>query len=99
METTFEVVDKDKNSLKLKMLHYDNTILRPFVEELMKDEMVEETRYYIKHPVIDDPEIYVRVKSGKPQAAVKRSVKRLSKTFEDLSQDLNRELKAFEEKQ
>ncbi|MCL4335239.1 MAG: DNA-directed RNA polymerase subunit L [Candidatus Thermoplasmatota archaeon] len=99
METTFEIVDKSKDSMKLKMLHYDNTLLRPFVEELMKDEMVEESRYYIKHPVIDDPEIYVRVKSGKPQAAVKRSVKRLSKTFEDMSQDLSRELRRIDEKQ
>lgn len=98
MDSTLRVVSKEKNSVKLEMLNYDNTLLRPLVEEILKDDMVEESRYYIKHPVIDDPEIYVRVKSGKPQAAVKRSIKRLSKTFEDLEADLAKEFKRLEEK-
>ncbi len=98
MDSTLRVVTKDKNTLMLEMLNYDNTLLRPLVEELLKDDMVEESRYYIKHPVIDDPEIFVKVKSGKPQAAVKRSIKRLSKTFEDLQSDFAKELKKLEEK-
>lgn len=98
MDSTLRVISKDKSSVKLEMLNYDNTLLRPLVEEILKDDMVEESRYYIKHPVIDDPEIYVRVKSGKPQAAIKRSIKRLSKTFEDLQGDLTKEIKKLEEK-
>lgn len=98
MDSTLRVISKDKSSVKLEMLNYDNTLLRPLVEEIVKDDMVEESRYYIKHPVIDDPEIYVRVKSGKPQAAIKRSIKRLSKTFEDLQGDLTKEIKKLEEK-
>ncbi len=98
MDPTLRVISKEKNSVKLEMLNYDNTLLRPLVEEILKDDMVEESRYYIKHPVIDDPEIYVRVKSGKPQAAIKRSIKRLSKTFEDLQADFAKELKRLEEK-
>ena len=31
-----------------------------------------ESHYYIKHPDIDNPEIYVKVSTGKPQAAIKR---------------------------
>ena len=37
------------------MVKYDNTILRPIVEELLQDDQVEESQYYIKHPVIDNP--------------------------------------------
>lgn len=98
MDSTLKVMEKDKNSVKLEMLNYDNTLLRPLVEEILRDDMVEESRYYIKHPVIDDPEIYVRVKSGKPQAAIKRSIKRLSKTFEELESDFDKEIKKLEEK-
>ncbi len=98
MDSTLRVMEKNKNTVKLEMLNYDNTLLRPLVEEILRDDMVEESRYYIKHPVIDDPEIYVKVKSGKPQAAIKRSIKRLSKTFEDLETDFEKELKKLEEK-
>ncbi len=72
------VLNKEKNTITLEMLNYDNTILRPLIDEILKDDQVEEARYYIKHPIIDNPEIFVRVKTGTPQAAVKRSISRLS---------------------
>lgn len=93
MDAKFRVVEKDKDSMTLEMLNYDNALLRPIVEELLHDEQVSESRYYIKHPVIDNPQIYVKVKTGKPQAAVKRSIKKLSKIYENLAVDLTRETK------
>lgn len=97
MDCQLRVLNKEKNSITLEMLNYDNTVLRPLVDEILKDEQVEETRYYIKHPIIDNPEIYVRVKTGKPQAAVKRSIKRLSKVYETLEVDLAKEIKRLQE--
>lgn len=91
------VLNKEKNTITLEMLNYDNTILRPLIDEILKDEQVEEARYYIKHPIIDNPEIFVRVKTGKPQAAVKRSIKRLSKVYETLESDLVKEQKRLAE--
>ncbi len=98
MDTTLRVVSKEKDSITLEMVKYDNTILRPLVEELLRDEQVEQSKYYIKHPVIDNPAIYVKVKSGKPQAAVKRAIKKLSKIYENMSADLTKEKKKLEEK-
>ncbi|MCL4335977.1 MAG: DNA-directed RNA polymerase subunit L [Candidatus Thermoplasmatota archaeon] len=97
MNCQLRVINKEKNSITLEMLNYDNTILRPLIDEILKDDQVEETRYYIKHPIIDNPEIYIRVKTGKPQAAVKRSIRRLSKVFETLETDLIKEIKRLEE--
>ncbi len=91
------VLNKEKNTITLEMLNYDNTILRPLIDEILKDDQVEEARYYIKHPIIDNPEIFVRVKTGKPQAAVKRSIKRLSKIYETLEADLVKEQKRLAE--
>lgn len=91
------VLNKEKNTITLEMLNYDNTILRPLMDEILKDEQVEEARYYIKHPIIDNPEIFVKVKTGKPQAAVKRSIKRLSKVYESLEGDLAKEQKRLAE--
>ena len=97
MDCQLRVINKEKNSITLEMLNYDNTILRPLIDEILKDDQVEETRYYIKHPIIDNPEIFIRVKTGKPQAAVKRSIRRLSKVFETLETDLTKEIKRLEE--
>ncbi|HLH85387.1 MAG TPA: DNA-directed RNA polymerase subunit L [Thermoplasmataceae archaeon] len=98
MDSKMQIVSKEKNTIVLEMLNYDNTLLRPLVEEILKDEQVEDARYYIKHPIIDTPKITVRVKSGKPQAAVKRSIKRLSKVYENLDAELSREIKRLSEK-
>jgi len=83
MDSKLKVVSKEKNSITMEMINYDNTILRPLADELIRDDQVEEARYYIKHPIIDNPKIYVKVKTGKPQAAVKRSIKKLSKIYEN----------------
>jgi DNA-directed RNA polymerase subunit L len=98
MDTGLRVVSKEKDSITLEMVKYDNTILRPIVEELLRDDQVEDSKYYIKHPVIDNPVIYVKVKTGKPQAAVKRAIKKLSKIYESMSADLTKEKKKLEEK-
>ncbi|MGC8609677.1 MAG: DNA-directed RNA polymerase subunit L [Thermoplasmata archaeon] len=96
VESQLRVVSKEKDSITVEMLNYDNTLLRPLVEEILNDEQVIDSRYYIKHPVIDNPVIYVKVKSGKPQAAIKRSVRRLGKVYEDLSADLVKEIERYE---
>ncbi len=93
MDTKLRVVSKGKDDITLEMTNYDNTILRPLVEEIMRDEQVKDSRYYLKHPTIDNPQIYVKVKTGKPQAAVKRAIRKMSKVYETLSVDLSRELK------
>lgn len=97
MDSKFKVVNREKNTITIEILNYDNTLLRALVDEILRDEQVEESRYYIKHPVIDNPQIYVKVKSGKPQAAVKRAIKKLSKTFESLGVDLAKEQKRLQE--
>ena len=98
MECSFKVVDKGKDSITLEMLNYDNTLLRPLIDEILQDEQVKEARYFIKHPKIDNPKIFIKVKSGKPQAALKRSIKKLGKLYETIEADLQKEIKQKEPK-
>ena len=42
MDSKFRVVEKDKDSMTLEMLNYDNALLRPIVEEILHDEQVDE---------------------------------------------------------
>lgn len=91
MDAKFDIISKEKDSIKLAMLNYDNTLLRPLAEEILKDDKVEMVHYYIKHPDIDNPEIYVKVSSGKPQAAIKRTIRRMNKLYETMYSDLEKE--------
>jgi len=92
MDSKFNIISKDKDSIKVEMINYDNTVLRPLAEEILKDDKVVESYYYIKHPDIDNPQIYVKVSTGKPQAAIKRTIKRMNKIYETLNTELQKEL-------
>jgi DNA-directed RNA polymerase subunit L len=50
---------------------------------------VEEVKYHRKHPQIDLPIIYVKVTKGKPQNALKKAAKALSKEYRDALEELN----------
>ncbi|MEM4379628.1 MAG: DNA-directed RNA polymerase subunit L [Thermoplasmatales archaeon] len=84
-EMEFVVVEKGKDYIVYEVLNNDNTILRPLVEEIENDAMVESVRYYMEHPYLSNPKITIKVKQGKPQAALKRSLRRMEKVFENIS--------------
>lgn len=84
-EMEFVVVDKGKDNITYEVKNNDNTILRPLVEEIEKDGMVKTVSYYFEHPYLSNPKIHIEVAQGKPQAALKRSLRRIEKVFETLS--------------
>lgn len=84
-EMEFIVTEKGKDYIVYEVLNNDNTILRPLIEEIEKDEMVENARYYFEHPYLSNPRIHIKVKQGKPQAALKRSLRRMEKIFENIN--------------
>ena len=88
-----KLIEKEKDTIKFEVENSDNTLLIPLVEELNKDEAVEYAKYTIKHPTLDNPILTVKVKKGKPQAAVKRAIKRLEKVVEDMEVQFEKEVK------
>lgn len=84
-EMEFVVVDKGKDFIVYEVLNNDNTILRPLMEEIENDTMVDNVRYYFEHPYLSNPKIHIKVKQGKPQAALKRSLRRMEKIYENIS--------------
>ncbi len=78
-----ELIEKDKDSIKVQVLNSDMTLISPLISELLSDEMVSEVKYITGHPDLDIPVLYVKVKSGKPQTALKRAAKNLSNQFKD----------------
>ena len=89
-EMKFEVISKEKNEVVFEVINPDRTLLIPLVEELNHDDMVEIATYHMEHPYMGKPILKVRVKSGKPQAAVKRAAKRLEKIFEEMEKEFEK---------
>ena len=85
-----KLIDKGKDFIHIEISEPDDTIIQPFVHQLLKMEEVEEVKYHKVHPEMDLPEIYVRVKNGKkPQNALKKALKALSKEYRDALEGLN----------
>ena len=78
------LVEKTKTTLKIEVIDEDMTLITPIVEELLKDPKVESAMYKQGHPGLDIPLLIVEVKSGKPEALLRKTVKSLGKTYGDL---------------
>ena len=73
-----ELIEKKKDSITVTLSEMDETLLYPLIHQLMNDSDVADVQYKLGHPQFDKPEIYVKVKSGKPQTALKRAAKAIS---------------------
>jgi len=67
-----EFPDKDVNFLIL--LH----------EELLKNKKVESVSYSKTHPDLGTPTLYLKMKSGRPETALKNAAQALIKGFENI---------------
>jgi len=88
-----ELVEKDKNSIKVRFIDVDLTLITPLINELMDDEKVVDVDYWAGHPELDYPVLSVKVEKGKPQTALKRAAKNLSNQYKKTRQKLLKELK------
>ena len=80
----FRLLESDKNSITIEILDVDLTLINPLVEELLADPKVETAMYKPGHPALDNPTLYLKVKSGKPETVLKKASKNLGKKFKDL---------------
>jgi DNA-directed RNA polymerase subunit L len=87
-----QLLEKDKDSIKIQIKEADMTLISPLVKELLEDEIVTEVKYTAANREAG-PTLYVNVSSGKPQTALKRATKVISNTFKEAREKLNKELK------
>ncbi len=85
-----QLLEKDKDSIKVQVRDAEMTLIQPLISELLADEGVEEVKYITGHPELDIPVLYVRVKSGKPQTALKRAAKTISNEFKEARDKLEK---------
>lgn len=86
-----ELINKGKDTLELQILDEGETMLIPLKNQLLSDEVVEYANYNVRHPKLDTPVLYLKVRSGKPQNAFKKAAKALSNTYKEMLGQFSRQ--------
>jgi DNA-directed RNA polymerase subunit L len=84
------VVEKEHDLLRVELPKGEETLLIPLVEALQKEEKVVEARYFLGHPYLDRPTLFLRTKGEKPQQVLKRTLKDLTDLYDDLLTDFEK---------
>ncbi len=66
----------------------EKTILNPLKEKLLEFEEVEFAEWKVAHPLVSNPEFYVRVSKGNVKKVVKKAIEELKKDIEDLQKQI-----------
>jgi DNA-directed RNA polymerase subunit L len=88
----FKLLEKKKDSIKVHVYNADETLIYPLIHELLQDKNVDDARYVTGHPQLDKAILIVKVKEGKPQAALKKAAKSLSNQFLEARQLVEKQL-------
>jgi DNA-directed RNA polymerase subunit L len=76
------LIEKGKNQIEVELSEpTGNVLLEPLKERLLADETVDVATHDSDHPMYGKRRLFVRVKSGKPQNAVKRALKDIASDF------------------
>jgi DNA-directed RNA polymerase subunit L len=85
------LVEKDKDSIEVLLDdHSGDVLLEPLKEKLLADPTVDLATFDSDHPMYGKKRLFVRVKSGKPQNAIKRALKEMSGDYSDLKKALDK---------
>ncbi len=85
------LVNKDKDSIEVLLDdETGNVLLEPLKDKLLNDPTVELATYDSDHPMYGKKRLFVRVKSGKPQNAVKRALKDLSGDYKNFKKAVDK---------
>ena len=77
------------DELELEVLGEGETLLHPLREKLLEDDKVEYATYILGHPELENPKLFLRVKKGKPEDALKRALEALISDYEQLEELVN----------
>ena len=79
-------VEKTDKTITLRLEDENPTITELIIKTLNDDKCVALVRYINQHPELSNAMLYLEVKEGKPEDAVKRALKTLSAYFKTVKQ-------------
>jgi len=66
----------------------EKTLLNPLKNKLLQYDEVEFAEWRVSHPLISNPEFYLRVKKGKARNFLKKAIEELKKDLKELLNQL-----------
>jgi len=76
-----KLIEKEKSSIKVEIVHPDDTLIYPLVSALLRDEDVADAQYITGHPQLDKPVLFVKTKKGEAQVALRRAADGLASRY------------------
>ena len=81
-----KVLLNEGNELRIRITGETHTALQLFRSRLNDNKDVEYANYFVGHPVLDEPEFYLRCKKGKKPAKILKDLcKDIAKEFDGLT--------------
>ncbi|MBD3227418.1 MAG: DNA-directed RNA polymerase subunit L [Candidatus Lokiarchaeota archaeon] len=91
-----KVINRDENSIEIQILGEGHTLCSNLREILFEDESVLFAGYMIKHPLMAEPRVYVKVNGSKtPKDALIDSCKVLIERSSDFNEKLDSAISTF----
>ena len=87
-----KLIEKEKSSIRVEIVHPDDTLIYPLVSALLKDEDVADAQYITGHPQLDKPVLFVKTKKGEAQAALRRAAEGLSAKYRETKTTIEKAL-------
>lgn len=78
------VLHKDDKSLEVELIGENETLLNLLKQRLLASPDVESATFLVGHPLLDQPKLFVQVRKGKPEAALKAAAKELREELDKL---------------
>jgi DNA-directed RNA polymerase subunit L len=85
-----KVLEKEHDSLRIELPRAEETLLVPLVEALQAEEKVVEARYFMGHPFLDRPTLYLKTKGEKPQQVLRQVLRDLADLYGDALTDFDK---------
>ncbi|MGB2841371.1 MAG: DNA-directed RNA polymerase subunit L [Halobacteriota archaeon] len=78
-----KILEKKEKEVRIEIEGEDHTLLAPLTSKLLENEKVYLATYNIKHTLMSNPVLYVKMKEGDPIEAVKSAAASLASDFEE----------------
>jgi len=83
-----KVIEMGEDYVKLLVKGEDHTFLNLLQHHLLEDESVVIAKYHISHPLVGDPELYVKTNGKNPIEVIREANEKIVKECEDLLSQL-----------
>ena len=88
-----KTIKKTAKEIEIEITGENETILNPITEVLLKYDDVDYASYLTDHPEAPKRRLYIRVKKGKPEDALKKAVKQLEDEVKTFSKNFDSKAK------